>query len=136
MFVNVNAHVKPESYYVLLHNLKRFFPPIKWNTLFIFVSIINQLDAQNFGFTISLLHASTCFGHMCSKQIEAWNKLIVKQKFCASSLVNYWHKYTEMHGQQNVKKNHAVHSLQTSDYYINQTVFYLQHSLVNKSLDL
>ena len=23
--------------------------------------------------------------HMCSKHIEAWNKLIVKQKFCASS---------------------------------------------------
>ena len=23
--------------------------------------------------------------HMCSKQVEAWNKLIVKQKFCASS---------------------------------------------------
>ena len=24
-------------------------------------------------------------GHMCSKHVEAWNKLIVKQKFCASS---------------------------------------------------
>ena len=23
--------------------------------------------------------------HMCSKHVEAWNKLIVKQKFCASS---------------------------------------------------
>jgi len=23
-------------------------------------------------------------GHMCSKHVEAWNKLIVKQKFCAS----------------------------------------------------
>ena len=26
--------------------------------------------------------------HMCSKHVEAWNKLIVKQKFCASSLLN------------------------------------------------
>ena len=34
---------------------------------------------------------------MCSKHVEAWNKLIVKQKFCASS---YRDKYTEMHGQQ------------------------------------
>ena len=25
--------------------------------------------------------------HMCSKHVEAWNKLIVKQKFCASSLL-------------------------------------------------
>ena len=36
--------------------------------------------------------------HMCSKYVEAWNKLIVKQKFCASSWL-----ITEMHGQQNVK---------------------------------
>jgi len=25
------------------------------------------------------------YRHMCSKHVEAWNKLIVKQKFCASS---------------------------------------------------
>ena len=30
--------------------------------------------------------------HMCSKHVEAWNKLIVKQKFCASSWL-----ITEMH---------------------------------------
>ena len=89
--------------------------------LSIFISVINQLDAQNFCFTISLFHASTCFEHMCSssggqncivtrsklhytasrgcvmqfwppddehmcsKHVEAWNKLIVKQTFCASS---------------------------------------------------
>jgi len=53
--------------------------------LSIFISVINQLDAQNFCFTISLFHASTCFQHMCSKHVEAWNKLIVKQKFCTSS---------------------------------------------------
>ena len=32
----------------------------------IFISVINQLDAQNFCFTVSLFHASTCFEHMCS----------------------------------------------------------------------
>jgi len=32
----------------------------------IFVSLINQLDAQHFCFTISLFHASPCFEHMCS----------------------------------------------------------------------
>jgi len=31
--------------------------------LCIFISVINQLDAQNFCFTISLLYASTCFEH-------------------------------------------------------------------------
>jgi len=97
----------------------------------LFISVINQIDAQNFCFTISLFHASTCFEHnvliirrsklyytasgiiapiggrlvhrsddtrgcvtqfwppddkhMCSKHVEAWNKLIVKLKFCASS---------------------------------------------------
>ena len=36
--------------------------------------------------------------YMCSKHVEAWNKLTVK-------FVNYWNKYTEMHGQQNIKIN-------------------------------
>ena len=35
-------------------------------TYYPFISVINQLDAQNFRFTISLFHASTCFEHMCS----------------------------------------------------------------------
>ena len=34
--------------------------------LSIFISVINQLDAHNLCFTISLLHASTCFEYMCS----------------------------------------------------------------------
>jgi len=50
-----------------------------------FISVINHLDAQNFCFTISLFHASTCYELICSKHVQAWNKLIVKQKFCASS---------------------------------------------------
>ena len=28
-----------------------------------FTSVINQLDAQNFCFTVSLFHAFTCFEH-------------------------------------------------------------------------
>ena len=31
--------------------------------LSIFISVINQLDAQNFCFKISVFHASTCFEH-------------------------------------------------------------------------
>ena len=34
--------------------------------LSIFISVINQLDAQKFCFTISFFHASKCFEHMCS----------------------------------------------------------------------
>jgi len=43
--------------------------------------------------------------HMRSKHVEAWTNLIVKQKkkICIM-LVNYWDNYTEIHGQQNVKK--------------------------------
>jgi len=33
---------------------------------FEFIAVINQLDAQNFCFTISLFHAFTCFEHMYS----------------------------------------------------------------------
>ena len=36
-----------------------------------------------------------------SKHVEAWNKLVVKQKILCIKLVNYWDKYTELHGQQN-----------------------------------
>ena len=45
---------------------KMFFDILLTVHLSIFISVINQLDAQNFCFTISLLHASTCFEHMCS----------------------------------------------------------------------
>jgi len=34
-------------------------------TASLFISVINQLIAQNFSFTISLFNASTCFEHMC-----------------------------------------------------------------------
>jgi len=33
------------------------------------MSVINQLDAKNFCFTISLFHASTCFEHYTASGI-------------------------------------------------------------------
>ena len=36
----------------------------KIKTHILFISVINQLDAQNFCFTISLFHASTCLKSM------------------------------------------------------------------------
>jgi len=60
---------------------------------------INQLDALNF--IISLFQASIYFEHMCSKYVEAWNKLIIK--FSASSWLKLRNKYIKMHGQQNIK---------------------------------
>ena len=41
--------------------------------------------------------------HMCPKHVQAWNKTYCKAKFLCIKLVKYWDKYTEMHGQQNVK---------------------------------
>jgi len=49
-------------------------------------------------FTVSFI---SCL-YMCSKHVEAWNKTYVKQILCIK-LVECWDKYTEMHGQQNVK---------------------------------
>jgi len=42
-----------------------FFDVLLTVHLSLFISVINQLDAQNFCFTISLFHVSTCFEHMC-----------------------------------------------------------------------
>ena len=46
--------------------------------------------------------------HICSKHVEAWNKLIVKQKFCASSwLITEMKNFQHMLGLigfENVKK--------------------------------
>jgi len=70
---------------VVLKHVKVNFLVLLTVHLSIFISVINQIDTQNFCFTISLFHASTCFEHMCSKHVEAWNKRFVKQKFCTSS---------------------------------------------------
>jgi len=48
-----------------------------------FISVINQLDAQNFGFTTSLFHASTCFEHMCS---SSGGQNCIKQPLVSSNL--------------------------------------------------
>ena len=37
--------------------------------------------------------------HMCSKHVEAWNKLIVKQKFCASSWLITETNYVYIHSR-------------------------------------
>jgi len=117
--------------FFIINNIRTNFDVLPTVHLSIFISVINQLDVQNFCFTISLFHTSTCFehmwsssggensitqplvssrlvhervtyrcddtrgcgmqfwppddDHMCSKHVEAWNQLIVKQNFCASS---------------------------------------------------
>jgi len=43
-----------------------FFDVLLTVHLSIFISVVNQLDAQNFCFRINLFHASTCFEHVCS----------------------------------------------------------------------
>jgi len=49
-----------------------------------------------------LLMMSICARNMYRHEI----KLIVKQILCIK-LVKYWDKYTEMHGQQNVKSEYV-----------------------------
>jgi len=43
-----------------------FFDVLLTVQLSIFISVVIQLDAQHFCFTISLFYTSTCFEHMCS----------------------------------------------------------------------
>ena len=57
--------------------------------------------------------------HICSKHVEAWNKTYCEKKFLCIKLVNCWNKYTEMHGQQNVKKYASIHAR------VAQTVLFL-----------
>ena len=45
------------------HIITIFFYVLLTVPLSIYILVINQLDAQNFGFTLSLFHASTCFEH-------------------------------------------------------------------------
>jgi len=45
---------------------------------------------------------------MCSKHVEAWNKLIIK--FSASHWLILINKYIEMHGEQNIKTLHVSDS--------------------------
>jgi len=52
------------SVYVV--NQSIHFDVLLTSQLSVFISAINQLDAHNFCFTISLFHASTCFEDICS----------------------------------------------------------------------
>jgi len=49
--------------YIIFMIFKVCFDVLLTVHLSIFILVINQLDAQNFCFTISLFHASTCFEH-------------------------------------------------------------------------
>jgi len=105
----------------------RFIWIPKW-VFFLFISVLNQLDVQNLFHNkiyFMPLHVSStcahhqvvkialhnlwyhhtyrCDEHKCSKHVEAWNKTYCETILCIK-LVKYWDKYTEMHGQQNVKK--------------------------------
>jgi len=96
--LSASSFIMPDECFGYSRNKLHKFLTFCWSC----ISVINQLDAQNFCFTISLFHASTCFEHMCSKHLEAWNKLIVKQKFCASSwliteIKKYVAQYTLRH---------------------------------------
>jgi len=62
---------KKNTYRVNIHKYYICFDALLTVHLSIFISVINQLDVQNFCITISLFHASTCFEHMCSKHVEA-----------------------------------------------------------------
>ena len=50
---------------IIINNID-FFDVLLTVHLSIFISVFNQLDAENFYFTVSLFQASTCFEHMCS----------------------------------------------------------------------
>jgi len=58
---------------------------------------------------------STCARNMYRHEI----KLIVKQILCIN-LVNYRDKYTEMHGQQNVKKINTAYCIVASSRIYDQ----------------
>jgi len=52
--------------YNVIQYCSTFFDVLLTVHLSMFISVINQLDAQKFCFAVSLFHASTCFEHMCS----------------------------------------------------------------------
>ena len=68
--VTKHAEDLSEMYTVSMQRAKEnkftFFDVLLTVHLSIFISVIKQLYAQNFCFTVSSFHASTCFEHMCS----------------------------------------------------------------------
>jgi len=63
--ITVQQDATYSVYYIFVGSFTFFYVLLTVH-LSIFISVINQLDAQNFCFTLSLFHASTCFEHMCS----------------------------------------------------------------------
>ena len=57
--------------------------------------------------------------HVCSKHVEAWNKLFVKQKLFCIKLVDYWDNYS-------IVTNFFVSILQITFYTINLE-YYILH---------
>jgi len=62
--------------------------------LSIFISVINQLDAQNFCFTIRLFHASICFEHMCS---SSGGQIALQSLWYHHTETSEWSKITKIH---------------------------------------
>ena len=92
-----------------------FFFSICWPCISIYLCLnINQLDALNF--IISLFQASTYFERICSKHVEAWNKLIIK--FSASSWLIL----------RNKKKNSFKHAAWSKDSIL---CFWRRHIVCN-----
>jgi len=68
--------------------------------LSIFISVLNQLDAQKFWFTISLFHASTYFEHICSSSggqnritqplVSSHLQMWRYQRLCNAILTSWW----------------------------------------------
>jgi len=92
--------------------------------LSIFSLVIDQLDAQNFCFTISLFHAYTCFEHhvLIIRRSELYytasciitpiggrpvhrlrEETIVKQKFCAASWLITKLNYVQLYCFENAR---------------------------------
>jgi len=66
-----------------------FFNVLLTVHLSIFISVINQLDAQNFCFTRSLFHASKRFEHMCS---SSGGQNCITQPLVSSHLEVWWYQ--------------------------------------------
>ena len=96
--------------------VSQFFYVLVTVHLSIFILVINQLDAQNFCFTISLFHASTCFEHhlLIIRRSKLFIQLLVSshlqvwwyQRLYNTVLTSWWWA----HGARNIK-SHETNSL-------------------------
>jgi len=107
----VRPRPKHLSQHPILEHLQPMFSYVT-ETQYLFISVFNQLDAQNLFHNKFLFHASTCFEQMCLSsggqncihslwyhhtyrwpsraRVERglWNKNLLWNKFCASSWLN------------------------------------------------